>query len=50
MTGVSRSTEHRQMPPMLAALVLAALRLKMHLERPQREMELSGIPGELEER
>jgi hypothetical protein len=36
VTDVSRSTSSRQFGPHLAALVLAALRLRLHIEPPPR--------------
>lgn len=36
MTNVSRSTGRRLLSPQIAALCLAALRLKLHLEPPPR--------------
>ena len=38
MTALTRSTSHRLMTPQLAALALAALRLRIVVEKPQMKL------------
>ena len=38
MTSLTRSTSHRLLTPQLAALALAALRLRIVLERKQMQL------------
>jgi hypothetical protein len=38
MTALTRSTSHRLLTPQLAALALAALRLRIVLERKQMQL------------
>ena len=40
MTGITRSTARKEIPLKLASLVLAGLRLKLHLPTPQIPLEV----------